>query len=612
MNSPHALFYLKCLLCVALPIGAYASPGALPGSYDTDARGWSLIAPSADSRIMYVGNDGDDSSGVVYSTAQVGNDPKNPTITPQAFKTPGAAFDLMRENAADWVLFQRGDAWQMGNRWLSSSLKSGRSASERNVVACYGETGARPQFKTDADDQAWNSGWIQNVAVIGIHLYSHERDPSNADFTGWSTEGNTGVRIVGYEARNILFEDVRIGFYKYNLTWQGYQGRIENLEMRRCIVHNAWTSGSTGGGLSTKSQGIFAGTITNYNFEENIFYHNGWNDGSSTTKANMYNHNWYIAGSNDGERRFVGNISLYGAAHGAQFGSGGYIANNVFSHNAIGFNLGRGDKVDAFDYPPGHKLLNNAVLSGRLMDNVECDNSHPRTTAVWAVSHGGDKIQPGTDIIDNIIANVAANCSRANFGGLDKTADFPISLSGNCEYQWPDHPKQADWPDPDRTIETYHGSIGKQQFMKAFADAAINRTVGTMPCEYTACAVLNYVREGFGKSAIPFPYEYNGTCGGATGTFSNKKIPGRQTRVYTVAGTVTGGHDFVELKMRNVPVSPVSITIFTLNGAAVYSGLVVPAGRTVRVNTADLPAGIFRVELRNRGSVIRHIMVNNL
>jgi hypothetical protein len=82
-----------------------------------DVNGWSNLTPAADSRIVFVSNSGDDSTGQVYDmsnssdAAFIGADPHSPSGVVNAFKTIVVAMKNVRNNMPDWVVLKRGDTW---------------------------------------------------------------------------------------------------------------------------------------------------------------------------------------------------------------------------------------------------------------------------------------------------------------------------------------------------------------------------------------------------------------------------------------------------------------------------------------------------------------------
>jgi len=90
--------------------------------------------------------------------------------------------------------------------------------------------------------------------------------------------------------------------------------------------------------------------------------------------------------------------------------------------------------------------------------------------------------------------------------GMDDM-DFPAWLSHNPEAE--SSYEQVNFPDPERTLETYTASLGLspvdyQDGVDKFLVEARKQSRFNWRQEYTAYNVINYIREGFGKSAV-FP-----------------------------------------------------------------------------------------------------------
>src|SRR4051812_42453621 len=149
-------------------------------SVSLDANGWTSVGASSDSRIIYVSSSGNDSNSGLSSASPV--------------KTIDYAKTLLRDGMPDWLLLKRGDSWS--GEGLGSWSKSGRSALEPMLISAYG-TGARPLIKTGAYNGFYTqNGAVNNLDIIGIHLYADTRDPDSPTYVG--AEGGSGIRwLVG-------------------------------------------------------------------------------------------------------------------------------------------------------------------------------------------------------------------------------------------------------------------------------------------------------------------------------------------------------------------------------------------------------------------------------
>lgn len=233
-----------------------------------DSAGWTILTPSADSRIIYVSNStGNDSWSGLAATWNGTDGPK---------KSIHAGFALLRNGKSDWLLLMKGDIWRdqlltsvAGNTvWNGNSL-CGRSSTERIVISSYGSSTQRPTIEWSNEQNIWN---VRNVAIVGIHFYSYKKDPSQPEFDG-VTDGY--MRML-YANKNILLEDNHLeyaGIVVQSVDDINGQQRFDSVEIRRNIIEKAYS-------INSHSQGIYSSTKhPGYLLiEENVFDHNGWNE----------------------------------------------------------------------------------------------------------------------------------------------------------------------------------------------------------------------------------------------------------------------------------------------------------------------------------------------
>jgi hypothetical protein len=178
----------------------------------TDAHGWTILTPAPDTIITYVD--------------PAGNDAAN-GLTPQAaVRTLAEGVRRLRPGSADWLLLKRGGEWT-GN--LGTWAKDGRSASERVVVAYYGQ-GARPKVNAGAQLlTGWNG--LSHVAFVGLEI-----------------EGNGGDDLVdirpgpGKVVEDVLWEDMDMHGGARAFLFDGTSGssptRIRGITIRRSHLHH--------------------------------------------------------------------------------------------------------------------------------------------------------------------------------------------------------------------------------------------------------------------------------------------------------------------------------------------------------------------------------------
>lgn len=315
-----------------------------------DAQGWSVLAPAADSRLIYVDSvSGDDATGRSYSRsdAEIGADPRQPVGSVRAYRSLAAAYAQLRQDQPDWMLLRAGRSWT----GESLSLKRGRSASERQVAISYGQ-GARPELRTGTN-QGIRDAQLSNVAIVGIRFWAHTRDSAGPYFQSYA--GSSGIsmftRLPGdaRQVRDILIEDCVFRSYSNNvLTGSTGNGAlpITRFVMRRSIVSGNYST-------EAHSQGLYhvGGGQTvqpSILLEENLFDHNGWriqsragNHAKEDGQATMFNHNIYFTAANG--VIFRGNLFMRASSMGNKWTStsrGVVIEDNLYTEGEIGVGIG--------------------------------------------------------------------------------------------------------------------------------------------------------------------------------------------------------------------------------------------------------------------------------
>src|SRR5262245_53581416 len=133
--------------------------GPPPPQLPTSAEGWTELAPSADSRLVYVSN----------TTGSDANDGLSPA-TPKSSIAAGVA--LLRTGMPDWLHLKSGDVWTGED--LGSWAKSGRNTLEPIVVTSY-DTGARPRLRTGTSTALFMGALnvLSHIAFVGLHFEAH-------------------------------------------------------------------------------------------------------------------------------------------------------------------------------------------------------------------------------------------------------------------------------------------------------------------------------------------------------------------------------------------------------------------------------------------------------
>ncbi len=378
-------------------------------SVTLDGNGYTKITPSDDTKTIFV------------SSTQ-GNDGNSGLSESSPVHSIGKGMSLLRSGSPDWLVLKKGDAWSEAISWS----KNGRSEDEPMVFGSYG-SGDRPLIKAGSND-AFYSGGMQNVAVMGLHFMASTRNPDSSDFNG-NAAGGFGIEIVG-PAKNVLIEDTQVEFFRDNVAIMAWNGSPTNIKLRKNVINNSWSTSavSTGG----KSQGVFVSGVTGITMDGNVFDHNGWNERINGAQATLYGHNVYVWTDNTGVV-FKKNISSNAGSHGLQARSGGIIDNNLFLDDPIGLTFGKGSPVT-----PGG-------VSGEVKDNVFVgDHDISGATRGWAIEVGNTKKGGGTVFSGNIITNDEQNAFAAirlmTLGGIENPNEAAglndLTIENNIIHGW--------------------------------------------------------------------------------------------------------------------------------------------------------------------------------
>ena len=566
---------IVALLAAALAAVAGAGYAALP----LDDEGWSILAPSADSRLFYVSDsEGDDATGqyVLPDDPAVGPDPRHPVGTILAYKTLDAAYALARTGFPDWVLLKRGDAWV---RPATMSVnKVGRGDQERLVLTSYGPPAARPLLKY-GERSALSGVKFQHgyLAIVGLDFYAHTRDPQSPDYAP-ELGGGGGMTVVngggvGANFRGLLVEDCRFRFFVSNIALQviGEPGaNVGDIVLRRNVIADSWSG-------SSHSQGMYGHGLRDTLIEENVFDHCGWliqGDGSNAQTGGMatfFNHDTYFGDCST--TTFRGNLFLRAASIGNKWradatgGSAGLVVdNNLYVEGEVGIGMG-GNTSEPFrfvnptvtrnvvmhlgrSHPTGRSLAWGMDVNdwdgGTIAGNLFVHQQEVALANAFAlVVHAGST--RNVAIRDNLFYGMNAG---ANFlfrlqdvgGGISvtgnrvlgpTTANRLVELLAPSDYSftsntyWSSRTPQSQWfrvggvdqdfpdwvaasgetnatsrtvsfPRPDRTIETYDAWQDGPGTFDHFIAEARQQTRANWRTQYTAAAVNDYVRLGFG------------------------------------------------------------------------------------------------------------------
>ena len=338
-----------------------------------DETGWSIVTPSNDSRLIYVSSSvGDDDTAEYYAPNDV-SDIQYPDII-RPFRSVHAALDSVRDGYPDWILLLGGDSWELTDR---VELKSGRSVTERSVITSYGSGTERPTLKSNESEILRIWAEVSYVAIVGLALKAHKREPESLGFSGWGNVSDSiGLRVYtpeGVTAGSILIEGNYFNYFTKGISING-RGSHHDMVVRRNIVRNSYSE-------KIHAQGMYA-SHASVLLEENIFDHNGWynkqeGSGNETAEgqATMFNHNTYF--SEAFHSRFIRNIFLRSssiqnkwAANSDKYGAVDSIEShdlwmeeNIYVGGEIGISAGGNTDHDTGPRWENVTILNNVFLA---------------------------------------------------------------------------------------------------------------------------------------------------------------------------------------------------------------------------------------------------------
>jgi len=460
-----------------------------------NGEGWSTYTEHADTVKIYVSSSG-------------GNDNNNGLSEVNAVASVQRALDIAKQRSAsatiarpDWILFKAGDVWvNQVFQLKSDTIKGGLSTEYPFIMTRYG-SGPRPRFEgvsNDASGPLWAYGWWEDVyptgdnapaywAIMGLEFYNPKADPdAGADPSVWT---NSYIAFQN-EGHHILFED-----NVFRFIGTVVQNGSDHIIMRRnhFLDHYGYHPHPLNAGWEHYHHGIglYANNIDEVILEENFFDHAGWLDEGtySTTGPTIYNHNVYFGG-NTTNVTMQSNISARAASDGLKLRGGGRAINNLLLSNGINIHIN--------DYSEANinQILRYNVAMGSLGLPLHGLAGHSGHLARdWGIYQG--RIEGSMlDVKGNVIAHsdtggqaISVYCSR-----------IPACVNGYIIYDWGDTANTpGSYPNSERDIKTYMTSLGHSTpTLEAFlAEMRLQSRQNWRP-EYTAKAVNDYIREGFG------------------------------------------------------------------------------------------------------------------
>jgi hypothetical protein len=527
------------------------------------AEGWTdlhtMVSVSGryeDARVLYVSSsEGNDSTARIYqkNDVELAGNPFDPVGGLFPFSSIAAARARMRPGFPDIMLLKRGDEFEAGTGDIDPP--SGRSNDERSIVASYGSSSVRPAVIFENRFGIFSTAAAHHKIIAGLSIASVNRS-INA----------VGVLYRGHVTNVLLEDNYISGFsgnvvfQQYPST--AYLG---DIALRRNVIVDAWDARSHSQGLFISGvEGTFLNEenifdangyrdgVTEATWFNRNFY--------LSTSPNVITRGVIHARSASGEQMRLGgvyerNLSLrnswaiaFGHAENPEVRYTGMIRESVIldarpiglepfvgaqGPRAIGIDIG-GDRMEDVlieDVIVAHNE-NGYGPSGALVfgDNKTGRSSrvHVRGLIVyrWSNAHvvrfassanlveyvieDSDFIHPGIgSLIDNHITSAqdvtwrncrfhSADPTPFRVNGVDRSfANFQsVANTENCTHVLPSY------PDPERTIETYMTYIGEGGGLAEFMARSREQSRLTWDERFTARAVINYIREGFGRPEL--------------------------------------------------------------------------------------------------------------
>ena len=412
--------------------------------------GWTQVAPSADSRIIYV-------------SSSVGNDANSGTSSAPV-RSLGKAASLTRSGMPDHILLKRGDTWT----WPLILSTSGRSGDEPLLIGSYG-SGPRPILKTGTTPALQTGAPIAHVVVTDLQLVG----PGN------------GQDVNGFEfmdrVSGLLMENIRVTGFGFGGVIQPLSGRSADITIRRCVIHENWKPGM--------SQGVYIEGVDRLTLIENLFDYNGWREGMKA--PTKFDHNVYVQDDpTDGSqpvRQLVvrNNISLRSAAQGMKLQprDSSIIVGNLCAYCGIGIGSGQ----------TGGEFSDNVVTEG-----IYRAEAMPGIGVIGAFA--------ATLMRGNIAVNVAT--PGQGYPVAYDISGQPSTWADNVEWRWTRDAsdgrkanRTSGFPEPERCLTVFGRCMGFAEIITPLH----TQERGAWDSRLTAQTINAWIAAGFGLADDPPP-----------------------------------------------------------------------------------------------------------
>jgi hypothetical protein len=419
-------------------------------TFQADFSGFSKIAPSAGSRVIYASRNGNSNNS--------GYSPESPL--PLA---DGLA--LLRDGYPDQLLLEREQSAQTYP--LSSPIqwaRSGRSIDEPMVLGAYGE-GSRPILAISHQSVIFSSGSspVSHLRFLGLELQA-----PGYNGCGQQNSEATGIVVVR-PGSDLWIEDCLFRKFGSAVELQGNSSssRERNIVRRSTfweISRSTWDSNrcSNDNGGSCIFQDFYATSI----IEDSFFGFSGATppDSCSRNAEQALSNAMYNGQGNPDTQAVRNSITFNTGRSGFNLRSGGLIERNASIRNAQAFPVGNSSNPNNIA-----TLKHNLCIESRDHQGfrwVPCHSNPPQPCVQHPCNPNetGYWVSPFVEIgrayiLDrllraNVIQNIACNSTDGlTFGGGDTAAfEFKggsapdiVDMSQNIVWDWIDFPSPPSW-----------------------------------------------------------------------------------------------------------------------------------------------------------------------
>lgn len=470
---------------MAVTIGTYGATGA---------AGWTVVTatePSGEGS-GFVGA----GTRKIYVDSAAANDSGDGSqANPK--KTVAGGKGLMRTGKPDHVYFKRGGVWT-DEAFGIFNFATGVSADEPALISAYG-IGARPLFKTNSTPFIGSQAADTNanyLTIIGLKCYAYKRDPDSPSYDPLLIAETNCFNVIN-SPRFWLVEDCDCSFYTVNAFDCTGASPMGKLVFRRNNIYNNYSADAA---HSKIAQGIYVSNVNEKIIEENFLDHNGWND-TVGNEPNIFQHNVYIQ-SDQSPPIFRGNITSRACANGLQQRPGGTCYDNLFLNNPIAGFVGQTQSEMSWNVVLQATDIQSSPITARgmgLQINTGANNS---TAKFNIVAHQESADPSGSAFALSIVSGVTGAVLTDNIAYDFESAAGEIVDGGTGTTKSNNVIDGVGYPAPTRSVATYNALQGGTATLAAFLTECRLQSKDNWRPAYTARAVNDYIRAGFGMRRL--------------------------------------------------------------------------------------------------------------